>query len=931
MINYSKTINLPNTKFSMKANLSEKEIHWLDFWDKNKIYQTLKKQYKDSKKYVLHDGPPYANGDLHLGHALNKILKDIVCRFKFQNSLDVDYIPGWDCHGLPIEWKVEEKFRKTGKNKLEVDLQEFREECRNFAKSWVDIQRKQFNRFGIQTDWSNIYLTMNESSELTIITELLKFFESDQLYLGFKPVMWSVVEQTALAEAEIEYHEKKSNSIYVKFPITNYNEKTNVLIWTTTPWTIPCNKAIAFSKTLKYKFLEVKKDIKSMNLFKGEKILLAENLISNFCSEHSIDDFIISGDLKNKDIQSFICEHPLKKIGYNFEVPLFEGSHVTDETGTGFVHIAPNHGVEDFEIGKENKLDNIPTVNEKGIYTDNIPFFNGKHIFKVENEIIEQLNKSNCLVSCNDYFHSYPHSWRSKAPLIFRATSQWFISLDKKELRKTALKEIEKVKWIPKNSKNRIQAMVKERPDWCVSRQRSWGVPITIFISKKSGEPLKCKELNEKILSILKNEGVETWFTKPEKYFLEGIKNFEEYEKVNSILDVWFDSGSSHVYVLKDNGFTEKADLYLEGSDQHRGWFQTSLLESCANYGVSPYKTVLTHGFVIDEKGKKMSKSLGNVILPSDVIKKYGADILRIWVANSNFNEDIKISYQSLDRQAESYRKIRNTIRFILGNLNNFSKDQVMEHTQLPGLEKFIRHKLFVLNRKINLYYEEFNFYKTFQLILNFCSQELSSLFFDIRKDTLYCDASDSKIVRSTKTVMFDVFQCLIRWLSPIIPFTTEEAWQCWSENFEEKNSISCHLLKKIDISDKWNNEELDKKWSKILEIKTAFTYAVEQKRSQKLVRSSLEANTTVYFKEEDYKKIAESEDLSEILISSDVKISDTFDDNFLFNSEDKTIGIKISNEGGEKCPRCWKIFKKNEMNRDLCIRCFKVINESKL
>ena len=929
MINYSKTINLPNTKFSMKASLSEKETLWLDFWNKNKVYNILKEQNKDSKKYVLHDGPPYANGNLHLGHALNKILKDIVCRFKFQNSLDVNYIPGWDCHGLPIEWKVEEKFRKTGKKKKDVDLKQFRDECRKFANTWVEIQKKQFDRFGILTDWKNIYLTMHEKSELIIISELLKFFESDQLYLGFKPVMWSVVEQTALAEAEIEYHEKKSNAIYVKFPVKNYHDNAHILIWTTTPWTIPCNRAIAFSKTLKYKLIEIKKDFEFLSLSKGEKFLLAENLISFFCDEHSIDEYEILEELKANDLQKLKCEHPLKDIGYNLEVPIFQGSHVSDEAGTGFVHIAPNHGLEDFEVGIENNLENISTINEKGVYTDNTPYFKGKHIFKAEEEVIQELRNSNSLLSCKDYIHSYPHSWRSKAPLIFRATSQWFISLDKKNLRKTVLDEIEKVEWIPKISKNRIQSMIRERPDWCVSRQRSWGVPITIFISKKTGLPLKNKEVNDRILSIIKNEGVETWFNKPTEYFLHDIENFEDYEKVDSILDVWFDSGSSHVYVLKENGFDEKADLYLEGSDQHRGWFQTSLIESCANYGVSPFKTVLTHGFVIDEKGKKMSKSLGNVILPSDVINKYGADILRIWVANSNFNEDIKISYQSLDRQAESYRKIRNTIRFILGNLNHFSENQIIEHSELPALEKFIRHKLFILNNKIYSCYEEFNFNKVFQIILNFCSQELSALFFDIRKDALYCDARDSLIVRSTKTVMSDVFQCLIRWLSPIIPFTTEEAWQCWQENFENKDSISCHLLRKNDIPEYWRSENLDKRWSKILEIKNAFSFAVEQKRNQKEIRSSLEAKAVIYLKDQQYKKIAESEDLSEILISSEVLISDSYDEEFLFNSDDRSVGVKISCEVGDKCPRCWKIFKQDKMKNDLCYRCFKVVNEN--
>ena len=929
MTDYSKTIKLPKTNFSMKANLSEKENQWLDFWKKNKVYESLKEQSKKFENYILHDGPPYANGDLHLGHALNKILKDIICRFKFQNSLNVNYIPGWDCHGLPIEWKVEEKFRKSGKNKSEVDLKKFRQECRDFASSWVEIQKNQFNRFGIQTNWEDIYLTMNRGSELVIVSELLKFLESDQLYLGFKPVMWSVVEQTALAEAEIEYHEKKSKAIYVKFPVINRKEEISILIWTTTPWTIPCNKAIAFSRKLNYKLVEINDNYENLCLKKGEKILLAENLISIFCSFHSIKDFKIKEKIKSEELEELICEHPLKNLGYKSEVKVFEGEHVTDEAGTGFVHIAPNHGVEDFEVGRKNKLDNLPTVNENGIYSSNIRFFEGMHVFKADDVVISELKNSKKLISSSDYLHSYPHSWRSKAPLIFRATSQWFISLDKNDLRKKSLNEIEKVKWIPSNSKKRIQSMVKDRPDWCVSRQRSWGVPITIFISKKNGAPLIDNKVNEKILSVIEEEGIDSWFSQPVEYFLNGLYESDEFEKVDSILDVWFDSGSSHVYVLKNRGIKDKADLYLEGSDQHRGWFQTSLIESCANYGTSPFKSVLTHGFVIDEKGKKMSKSLGNVILPSDVIKKYGADILRIWVANSNYSEDIKISYQSLDRQAESYRKIRNTIRFLLGNLNYYSSKDNVSHEDLPQLEQFIRHKLFIYNKKINKYFEEFSFYKAFQLILSFCAQELSSLFFDIRKDSLYCDSSDSNVVKSAKTVMVDVFQCLIRWLSPIIPFTTEEAWQSWRESIEPNDILSCHFLKKIEIEENWNNEKLSDRWAKILEIKNAFTFAVEHKRNLKEIKSSLEAKASIYLKNQEHIAIAKSLDLSEILISSNVIISNTFDEEHLFNSNEKAIGIKITKDNGKKCPRCWRLVKEFNNKIDLCFRCFAVINEN--
>ncbi|PPR43079.1 MAG: Isoleucine--tRNA ligase, partial [Alphaproteobacteria bacterium MarineAlpha8_Bin1] len=581
MTDFSKTIKLPSTQFSMKANLAETENNWIKFWKNNNLYKNLKEESNKFEKFILHDGPPYANGNLHMGHALNKILKDIVCRTKFQSSLDVNYVPGWDCHGLPIEWNIEEKFRKSGKKKNEIDLGVFRNECREFASLWVEKQKEQFSRLGIQSDWSNIYTTMTRSSEVSIVKELLKFLESGELYLGFKPVMWSVVEKTALAEAEVEYKEKISKSIFVKFPVQNMSEDLSIIIWTTTPWTIPCNRAIAYSQELKYKKILILSDYDQKNLKKNDKVIISENLIENFLSRHKIEKFSILDDVNEDELKKFICSHPLKKLGFNFEIRLYPSNHVTDETGSGFVHIAPNHGVEDFEVGLKFGLDNSETVDDGGIYSDNVPFFKGIHVYKADEEVIQQLGKFKNLLSDEDYNHSYPHSWRSKAPLIFRATSQWFISMEKNKLREKAIQEINDVKWIPASSKNRILSMVKERPDWCVSRQRSWGVPITIFISKKSNKPLIDKEVNAKIISKLNELGIDAWFEKPNDFFLTNKYRGEDFIKVDSILDVWFDSGSSHVFVLKDQGLTKKADLYLEGSDQHRGWFQTSLLESC--------------------------------------------------------------------------------------------------------------------------------------------------------------------------------------------------------------------------------------------------------------------------------------------------------------------------------------------------------------
>ena len=925
MTDFSKTINLPITAFAMKANLSETENLRTDFWREKKIFQTLKKNSQNEEKYILHDGPPYANGDLHLGHALNKILKDIVCRLKFQDNFDVDFVPGWDCHGLPIEWKVEEKFKKKGLDKDKIDVIQFREECRKFADHWVNEQKKQFCRFGIQTDWQNIYLTMTKDSEITIVKELLKFLEKGDLFLGFKPVMWSVVEQTALAEAEIEYHEKISSSIFVKFPVKS-DENLSIVIWTTTPWTIPCNKGLAYSQELKYQIVKIEENYPKYNLTKNERIIVAEDLLSDFVELNEIKSFSVLENISSEKIEKLICKHPLESLGFNYDVKVFPSNHVTAENGTGFVHIAPNHGQEDFDLGQINNLGNDPTVNEKGVYEKNIKFFEGMHVFKSDEKVIEQLNKSGKLISNSNYSHSYPHSWRSKAPLIFRATSQWFISMDKNNLRKKALDQIENVEWFPKNSKKRILSMINDRPDWCVSRQRNWGVPITIFLSKETKKPLVDKDVNKKIIEVLEREGVDSWFTLPNDEFLTSKYNPNNFEKVFSILDVWFDSGSSHVYVLKNNGI-KKADLYLEGSDQHRGWFQTSLLESCGIYDESPYKSVLTHGFVIDENGKKMSKSLGNVISPKDVISKYGADILRIWVASSNFNEDVKISFENIKRQSESYRKIRNTLRFLIGNLNGLNVEENIKYEILPEIEKIILHKIFNLNNQINSLYDSFSFNKVFQIVLGFCNIELSSFFFDIRKDSLYCDSLTSEKVKSTKFVMKIVFEYLIRWLSPIIPFTTEEAWQCWKKEVNGNAEESCHLLKRQICPDLWNNQKINDDWEKIFQLRDLFLGIVEQKRNQKELKSSMEAKVNLYLNDKTYENILKRVDLSEVLICSDVDFTEKFDDSFIDYPDNSKIKMKVEINDGVKCARCWKIF--NTLNTSgLCNRCQSVVDE---
>ena len=929
MNEYSKTVNLPQTSFQMRANLSQSEPKWIDFWKNMRIHEKLKEKNIQSKSFILHDGPPYANGHLHLGHALNKILKDIICRINFKLGYNVNFVPGWDCHGLPIEWEVEENYRKKKKSKEDIDVISFREECRNFAKKWIDIQCEEFIRLGLDYDWKNKYTTMHRDAEATIVSELLKFLEKGILYLGKKPVMWSVVEKTALAEAEIEYLEKNSKSIFVKFPIKkNDNSKfqnCSVAIWTTTPWTLPGNMAIAYSNSIEYQIITFSQDYPNFKLNKGESLIFSKKLFKSFSNENKIKNYKIEDKITGSELSKILCSHPLAGLGYEHTIPLIEGFHVTDDTGTGFVHIAPGHGVEDFEIGQKNNLGIPRTVMYNGIFEKTVPEFSGIHVFKADKPIIEKLEESNNLICVNDFLHSYPHSWRSKAPLIFRTTSQWFISMDKEELRKKALKEIEKVNWIPSTSRNRIRSMVLDRPDWCVSRQRSWGVPITIFIDKKTFEPLINKNLNSRIISIIKEKGADAWFSEPKKNFLGNEFDSEKYEKVTDILDVWFDSGSSHVFVLKNKGLNQKSDLYLEGSDQHRGWFQSSLLESCAIYDQSPFKSVLTHGFVLDENGKKMSKSLGNVISPQDIVKKYGADILRLWVASSNYNEDLKISFESLDRQSENYRKIRNSIRFILGNLKEWDPNEKVEHNELPELERYIRHRLYTLNEKIISSYKNYNFHQALKEISNFCNQDLSTIFFDIRKDYLYCESKDSLSRKAVRTVLVDIFYNLVSWLSPLLPFTTEEAWQCWREEIIKEEIISCHLMSFSKPNQSWNDLKLEKNWNMINEIRSTVSYCIEKMREDKKIKSSLEAKVSICVEDENYKFALQKINLEEVLITSFVEVVTKKDTKFinLINEKNAKIFVKVDKFDGEKCDRCWKLFHKKNLIGEICKRCY--------
>ncbi len=890
-------INLPKTAFSMKANLPTREPEILKFWQKINLYDELRKSRKGEEKFVLHDGPPYANGNIHMGTALNKILKDIIVRFHQMDGKDSVYVPGWDCHGLPIEWKIEEQYKKNKKNKNEVPIVEFRKECRAFAEKWIDIHKDQFKRLGVVGDWDNYYSTMSFDAEAQIVRELGKFLKEGSLYRGFKPVLWSTVEKTALADAEVEYQDHKSDTIYASFPVKSSNIKelndSEIVIWTTTPWTIPANKALAYNESLDYSLVEVNDD----GDFKNKKIVIADALIDSVVKDTKIQSFQKLKNFKGKDFKGTICNHPFLKIGYEYDIPMLEARFVTTEQGTGIVHCAPSHGPDDFNLCMNNGIKAIETVDGDGRYTKNVALFEGIHIFKSNSIVIEKLKDQKKLLSSGKLVHSYPHSWRSKAPLVHRATPQWFISMDSHKLRNKALKAIDETTFYPSKGKERLKSMIETRPDWCVSRQRVWGVPLPIFINKKSNKILVDDEVFENIAKIYEKEGSDCWFSDDPQKFLGKKYKAEDFEKLSDIVEVWFDSGSTHSFVLeKRKDLKWPASMYLEGSDQHRGWFHSSLLESCGTRDRAPFESILSHGFVVDGKGLKMSKSLGNVIAPEDILKKYGADILRIWVASSNYAEDLRIDYSILDQHAESYRKIRNTFRYLLGNLNdNFEQINLekIKIEDLPELEQFMLHKIYNLNSKFNKYFKDYDFHNLYKELLNFCTVDLSAFYFDIRKDTLYCDPINSKKRKSTLILLNVILNSLIRWFAPILSFTTEEIYQLIL-----KNNKSIHLEKFLDFPKKFYNSNLNSKWEKLIKIRDICNLSIEQKRASKDIGSSLEAALIVKLNNED-QKFLKNIDLSELCITSSVKIE---------NSDTNEIIVETSKASGEKCPICWKI-----------------------
>jgi len=902
------TLQLPKTAFSMKANLPTKEPEILKKWENNKLFEKLRKNSKGKEKFVLHDGPPYANGHIHMGTALNKILKDVITRFHQMSGKDSVYVPGWDCHGLPIEWKIEEQYKKRKKNKDEVPIKDFRKECREFAKSWIDVHIKEFKRLGVVGDFDNYYSTMSNDAEAQIVRELGKFLLDGSLYQGFKPVLWSTVEKTALADAEVEYMDHTSNTIYVAFKVKETNKEflkdTSIIIWTTTPWTIPANKALAFNSNIDYSVLE----IDELENFKEKKIVVAKNLINEITNQCEIKNFKELKTFKGSEFKGTICSHPFSNLGFDYNVPLLDAQFVNLDQGTGIVHCAPSHGPDDFNLCLKNNIPSLYTVDNAGLYTKEIPYFTNTHIFKADPMVIEKLKEQNKLLKSDKLNHSYPHSWRSKAPLIYRATPQWFISMKKNDLRKKAIKAINNTTFYPRKGKDRLLSMVEGRPDWCVSRQRVWGVPLPIFINKKTKEPLRDKKVIDRIATIYEKQGSDCWFTDDSKIFLGEEYNPNDYEKLNDIVEVWFDSGSTHSFVLeKRKDLKWPADMYLEGSDQHRGWFHSSLLESCGTRGRAPFESILSHGFVVDGKGMKMSKSMGNVISPEDILKNYGADILRVWVAASDYAEDLRIDKNILIQHAESYRKIRNTFRFILGNIQDKFEQQNLESinvNKLDELEQYILHKLYHINISVEENLRNYNFHKLYKELLNFCTLDLSSFYFDIRKDVLYCDSLNSKKRKNCIIVLNIILESILKWFAPILVFTTEEIFSLI--NKENQKSIHEYTFTKIPTN--WNNKKLNDKWEQLFKIKQEANLAIEVKRSSKEIGSSLEAEVKLAL-DKDRNKLFENLDLAEYLIVSKVEKN---------LSKNGNINIEVNKAHGSKCDRCWKILEK-KCNRDQC------------
>ena len=915
----------------MKGGLPKKEPGLLERWEKIELWQKLRDQAAGSEKFILHDGPPYANGPIHIGTAMNKILKDMINRSQQMMGRNAHYIPGWDCHGLPIEWQIEQDYRRNGKSKDEIPVTQFRKECRAYADHWIAQQMEDFKRLGVLGDWDRPYLTMSFAAEAQIVRELGKFLMDGSLYKGSRPVMWSPVEKTALAEAEVEYKDISSTAIYVRFPITQAkNTKflgSAVIIWTTTPWTIPGNQAVAFGDDIRYGQYSVGTVSGSSQLVNGERIIVAEQLADRFFTTVGVESWSQDSSFEGRDLEGLVTQHPLYEHGYARLAPLFHGDFVSVDQGTGFVHVAPGHGADDFELGQKHQLEVLDTVDDNGCFLPDVPLFAGEHVYKVNTRVLEGLQKAQRLVAAEKYIHSYPHSWRSKKPIIFRNTPQWFISMEARGLRATALRAIDDTKWVPESGRNRIRSMVETRPDWCVSRQRAWGVPIAVFVDKKTGAPLRDPKVVERTASLVEQHGADIWFSEDAATFLGPEYNPDDFTQVKDILDVWFDSGSTHSFVLENVGSQRwPADLYLEGTDQHRGWFHSSLLEACGTRGRAPYNEVLTHGFVMDGGGRKMSKSLGNVVAPQKLIEQSGADILRLWVANTDYTEDMRIGPEIVKGMVDMYRRLRNTFRYLLGNLSSFDESERLSIQEMPELDRWVPHRLSELDVTLRASIRDYDFNLFFSAIHNFCASDLSAFYFDIRKDALYCDSLISIRRRAARTVLDRLFYCLTTWLAPALVFTAEEAWLARFPSAQD----SVHLQVFPDIPDEYADVHLAGRWKRVREIRRVITGALEVERSEKRIGSSLEARVLLYLSDEKDIKLVGPLDMAELTISSEVLVSGgTLPEGAYSLEAVEGVHVKICDARGSKCSRCWQYSDEvgNSMvHPELCGRCCSVI-----